>query len=225
MRGWLSSLVSLLYPPSCAVCGEVLVAGEEFICTRCRHDLPHDRGEHGDLELKFAGACRITPMYALLRYRRKSPFRLLVLKMKYRGNRKLGVFLGKMIGERIKGKFAAEMIVPVPLHPKRQRQRGFNQSALLASGIAPVVHLPVREDVIRRVVNNRSQTGLSPGERARNAERLFEVTAREALEGKHVMLVDDVVTTGSTITDCLRALGSVPGIRVSVVCLSRAGLS
>ncbi|MDR0765680.1 MAG: ComF family protein [Odoribacteraceae bacterium] len=214
-----------VYLFACTACGKGLAKGEGVLCTRCLRSLPRDRDSHLEIELLFAGECRIDPLFALFQHHRASRHRRLVHAVKYRDREQLGVYLGKMIGERIAGRVAAEMIVPVPLHPARQRARGFNQAARLARGIAEVLHLPTREEVIRRVIDNPSQTGLNPGERMANVERVFAVTDREALEGKHLLLVDDVITTGATIASCLHELGSIPGIRVSVACLSRALVS
>ncbi|MDR2414456.1 MAG: ComF family protein [Odoribacteraceae bacterium] len=224
MNPYLSAFLSLFYPPTCAVCDEALVTGEECICTRCLYNLPYYHASLADLELKFADECRIGPMHALLHYHRESPYRELVRDIKYRENKRLAIYLGKLFGEKLKGKVAADMIIPLPLHPRRQRARGFNQSTRIARGIASVMQLPVREGLIRRVINNPTQTKLNPAERAMNATGLFAVTNPGALEGKHILLVDDVVTTGATIASCLKELGPIPGIRVSVVCLARAGL-
>ncbi|MDR2131110.1 MAG: ComF family protein [Odoribacteraceae bacterium] len=218
----LAPVLALFYPSTCVVCEDVLVSGEEYICTRCRRDLPYSYAGHPELELKFAGVCRIDPVYSLFHYHRESRYKNLIYNIKYYGNKNLGVFIGKLLGEKIKGKVAAEIILPVPLHRKRERKRGFNQSAQIARGISSVLHLPVREDVIRRVCNNPSQTGLNSGERTKNVENIFAIEARELLAGKHVLLVDDVVTTGATLTSCLKELGTVPGIRVSVACLAYA---
>jgi ComF family protein len=225
MNARLSSLLALLYPPSCVACEEVLVTGEEYLCTRCRRDFPRDHASHAELELTFAGACRVGAFHSLFRYRRESRYKNLVYDVKYRGNARLGVFLGRMLGETLAGKTDAAIILPVPLHPRRRRERGFNQSACIARGIASVLQLPVREDLLRRVLDNPSQTGLAPGERATNVENIFAVVAPGELAGKHVLLVDDVVTTGATVSSCLRELAAVPGIRVSVACLARVALA
>ena len=224
MNSLLSSFFSLFYPRLCAVCDNTLVTGEKYICTRCRHDFPDSHGRHTRLELLFSEVCRIGQVSSLFYYKRESSYKQLIYAVKYHGNMKLGFFLGEMLGKRLKG-IPVEIILPVPLHPRRQRERGFNQSGLIARGVSSVLQLPVREDVLRRVRDNISQTRMKPAERAKNVEGIFSVDAPDCLENKHVLLVDDVTTTGATLYNCLKALGTVPGIRVSVACLARAGSS
>jgi ComF family protein len=223
MKGYLPALLDLFYPPACVVCEEVLATGERYICTGCRYGFPHDPAEHARLAVKFDEACRVGVVYALFRYDRESRYRNLIHAVKYHGRKKLGIFLGEMLGERIQGKVEAGVIHPMPLHPRRERARGFNQSALIARGVATVLQLPVLENVVTRVVDNPSQTGLNADARSRNAENIFALNKPGLLDGKHVLLVDDVITTGATVTSCLKALGTVPGIRVSVACLAHAG--
>ncbi|MDR1274425.1 MAG: ComF family protein [Odoribacteraceae bacterium] len=224
MKALFASLLDLFFPTPCVVCEEALTRGERFICTRCRHDLPFSRGNHVDVELKFMATCPMGPVYSLFHYHRESRYKNLVHAIKYHDNKRLAIFLGEVLGERIDGKVSAGIIVPLPLHPSRERERGFNQSARLARGISSVLRLPVREDVVLRVRNNPSQTRLAPDERAKNVANVFAVKEPEALAGSEILLVDDVLTTGATIGSCLKELSRVPDVRVSVACLARAGL-
>jgi ComF family protein len=223
MKTIFASLLDLFFPPLCAACEGALAGGERFICTRCRHDLPFSHGSHVDAGLKFMATCPVGPVYSLFYYHRESHYRRLVHAVKYYDNKRLALFLGEMLGERIAGKVSAGFILPLPLHPARERERGFNQSMRLARGVASVLRLPVREDVLRRVRDNPSQTRLTPGERVKNVENIFAVNEPESLAGSEILLVDDVLTTGATINSCLKELSRIPGVSVSVACLARAG--
>ena len=150
-------------------------------------------------------------------------FHKLVYAIKYRSNRELGVWAGKMLGERMKDVRGIDCIIPVPLHPERERKRGFNQAFLIGTGIASVLGGRIEPEVLRRVVNTPSQTGLERGQRADNVAEAFELGNTTRVEGCHVLLVDDVVTSGATIRACMMELSKIKGVRVSVACLGKSG--
>lgn len=164
-------------------------------------------------------------VYALYSYRRGSNYRKLVHALKYRHRKALGLHLGEWLGERLvmsADGFGADLIIPLPLHPRRLRSRGFNQSQLVAAGIAAKTGIPVEANAVVRVRNNPSQTGLTPLQRAENTEGLFQVSDPLLLKNRHLLLVDDVITTGSTMRACIASLRQVPGVRVSVASLGLA---
>ena len=143
--------------------------------------------------------------------------------IKYRFNKELGVWAGKMLGERMKDISGIDCIIPVPLHPKREKERGFNQAFMIGTGIASVLSVRVASGVLKRVVNTPSQTGLERGQRADNVAEAFELGDTACVEDCHVLLVDDVVTSGATIRACMMELSKIKGIRVSVACLGKSG--
>ena len=165
----------------------------------------------------------IEHLYWLFRYDRASDFHKLVYAIKYRSNRELGVWAGKMLGERMKDVRGIDCIIPVPLHPEREKKRGFNQAFLIGTGIASVLGGRIEPEVLRRVVNTPSQTGLERGQRADNVAEAFELGNTTRVEGCHVLLVDDVVTSGATIRACMMELSKIKGVRVSVACLGKSG--
>ena len=116
-----------------------------------------------------------------------------------------------------------DCVIPVPLHPKREKERGFNQAFLIGTGIAEVLGVRLEPDRLRRVVNTPSQTGLERERRAGNVANAFRLASVEGLEGCHVLLVDDVMTSGATIRACMAELSKIRGIRVSVACLGKSG--
>ncbi|WP_337956502.1 ComF family protein [Butyricimonas sp. An62] len=165
----------------------------------------------------------IEHLYWLFRYDRASDFHKLVYAIKYRSNRELGVWAGKMLGERMKDVRGIDCIIPVPLHPEREKKRGFNQAFLIGTGIASVLGGRIEPEVLRRVVNTPSQTGLERGQRADNVVEAFELGNTTRVEGCHVLLVDDVVTSGATIRACMMELSKIKGVRVSGACLGKSG--
>lgn len=205
------ALANLFYPPLCVVCGRDLVRGEHYFCTGCVADFPV-------AEDSCLGERKI---YSLFYYSKYSPYRQLIYDVKYRSHRLLGRYLGRMLGGKLAGRCEADCIVPVPLHPKRERERGFNQSLEIARGVSEVTGMEVMEDVVVRVRNNVSQTGKSVAERRENVEDIFRVKNGARIRGRHVLLLDDVITTGATIGACLHALEGEEGTVFSLGCLAK----
>ena len=218
-----SSFFRLLYPRACVVCGDVLVDGETFLCSACLSGLPLNEGVDEEADEALANDLGVGYLYWLFRYDRASDFHKLVYAIKYRSNRELGVWAGKMLGERMQDDRGIDCVIPVPLHPEREKERGFNQAFMIGMGIASVLGVRVESGVLSRVVNTSSQTGLERGQRADNVAEAFELRDTVCVEGCHVLLVDDVVTSGATIRACMIELSKIKGVRVSVACLGKSG--
>lgn len=205
------------------VCGDVLVDGEPFLCSACLSGLPLNEGVDEEADEALANDLGVGYLYWLFRYDRASDFHKLVYAIKYRSNRELGVWAGKMLGERMQDDRGIDCVIPVPLHPEREKERGFNQAFMIGMGIASVLGVRVESGVLSRVVNTSSQTGLERGQRADNVAEAFELRDTVCVEGCHVLLVDDVVTSGATIRACMIELSKIKGVRVSVACLGKSG--
>lgn len=218
---YLAGLMDLFYPRLCAACGKSLSKGERYLCTHCFYELPYNYSEHEDLELLFREICDLERVYALFRYNKESRFREMIYALKYRHKKELGVFLGGLLGEKIKESVRPDAIIPLPLHPRRERERGYNQAVMIARGISGESGVPVLEHIVRRTKNNPSQTGLTLEQRQKNVSDIFVLEEEGTLEGKHILLVDDVITTGATLSSCLLKLNEIPRLRVSVACLAR----
>lgn len=221
---FLSSFVEMLYPRLCVVCQQALTEGEHFLCTSCLADFPFsDAVLAGDAELlrTFEPDCRPEALYSLFYYDKHSPYRNLIYAVKYRSRKKLGVYLGEMLGERLDKQLRFDAIVPVPLHPRRQRQRGFNQAFRIALGLQQVLQTEILDQVLIRTRNNRSQTHLGTEERHKNVENIFELKDAAAVKGKHLLIVDDVITTGATIKSCVTGLAAAGDVKFSLACLAR----
>ncbi len=221
-------LLSLFLPRLCLVCGESLVRGEEVLCTGCllemsRTDFHLRRGNM--LEQAFWGRCMVERAAAFSLYNRGSRIRKLIHQLKYAGRKDIGVMLGRLYGSLLaESGFTDGMdaIIPVPLDPSRERKRGFNQSRCIADGVACHCRLPVREGVLVRRGRSDSQTHRGRYERWENVEGLFVVKRPAEVSGRHLLLVDDVITTGSTVEACVNALRDAGCGGVSVVALAAA---
>ncbi len=220
--------LSLFLPRLCLACSAHLVRGEEVLCTGCllsmaRTDFHLKRDNM--LEQAFWGRCRIERAAAFSVYNRGSRIRRLIHSLKYDGRKEIGVMLGELYGYTLAASGFMndiDIIVPVPLSSGRQRKRGYNQSALIAQGLSASTHVPFRNDILIRTGRSESQTRRGRYERWENVEGLFAVRDTSVIAGKHILIADDVITTGSTIEACVNAISQAGDIRVSVVALAAA---
>ena len=220
--------MSLLFPRLCYACGAHLLRNEKLICTECHVFIPrtgfHLKREN-PVEQLFWGRCKIEKAAAYSFYNRGSRIRRLIHNLKYRGAREAGFEIGRIYGDalRISG-FTddIDLIMPVPLHPSKEKQRGFNQSKIISDGLADTTGLPVVTDVLVRESRSATQTRRSRYDRWTNVEGIFAVYDSEKIKDRHILLVDDVITTGSTIEACANELLKVDGVRISVVAIAAA---
>ena len=221
-----SSLWHLLHPQLCPMCGSVLCQDEEELCLDCIGKLPRtEHASHRDnsVEQLFAGEDKFVRGGAFCYYRHDDPFTDAIHEMKYGSRPEIGLVLGQMAGREWEnsGFFTGiDSIIPLPLHVRRLRDRGYNQAEWIARGLGEVTGLPVLTDSIRRTVNNAQQAFMTNEER-RMLPQIFEVADAAELRGRHVLIVDDVLTTGSTIRSAIKTLHPVRGCKVSVFVLAR----
>lgn len=229
MNTWFHSFWSLLFPRCCVVCGSPLSRGEECLCTCCNINLPrtgfHLRKDNPVECLFWGRILGLKRASSFLFYRKGSDFRRILHMLKYGGYKELGEVMGRyMSAELSSGEFfdGVDMIIPVPLHRKKQKLRGYNQSEWIARGIASVTGIPLCAECMIREKNTETQTRKSTFERWENVEGIFRLCDTVHFEGKHVLLVDDVLTTGATTVACASAFAGVSGIRISVLTLAVA---
>ncbi len=221
------NLLHLLYPKICVTCGTPLVKNEDVLCTRCLYDIPrtnfHEEKENPVAQL-FWGRSRVENATAYFYFGKGSMYQKLLHELKYQGYTDIGNYMGKHIGHTLKtSSFAdVELIFPVPLHYSKQKKRGYNQSECIAAGIAEAMNKPLVVGNIYRAVNTDTQTRRSRYERWENVNNIFKLRDPDAIKGRHVLLVDDVITTGSTLEACINPLLNVEGVRVSVVTMAVA---
>ncbi|SHE44747.1 comF family protein [Bacteroides faecichinchillae] len=228
IKDWLGSFLSLLFPRCCLVCGRPLAKGEECICTMCNINLPRTNyhlQEDNPVEQLFWGKVPLERATSFFFYRKGSDFRQILHQLKYGGRKELGATMGRyMASELLPSGFfkGIDVIIPVPLHKKKQQLRGYNQSEWIVRGIAAVTGISVNTESIIRRKNTETQTRKSTFERWENVDGIFELHSSEHLPGKHVLIVDDVLTTGATTVACASALMEVQGIRISILTLAVA---
>lgn len=223
------NLISLFYPNVCAACGNTLFQWEHLVCTRCRSFLPrtgYEWNEDNPLARIFYGKVRLKAVTSCYFFSKEGKVQHLIHELKYKGNGDAGVFLGRELGKSIKDAplfQGIDYLIPVPLHPKKEKQRGYNQSMMIAQGISEVTGIPVGESFLFRSVNTATQTHKSKEERWQNVKDIFMLRHAEQLEGKYVLLIDDVQTTGATLEACALRLSEVPGIVISCATAACAG--
>jgi len=221
----------LFFPQCCLLCGKILVVGEEHVCLHCLSGLPRTRmhlQRENEVEKSLWGKFPVERATAFFHYAKGGDVQKLLFDLKYYGNARLGQFLGRCMTREIhpSGFFDdVDGIVPVPLHRQKQRTRGYNQSRMLAEGISSVTGIPLWDGLLVRTKFSETQTQKGSYERWLNVKDVFECTSPEELEGKHILLVDDVLTTGATLVACADAMQNVKGLRVSVLTLAWAGHS
>lgn len=219
----LKDILSLIYPEICQVCGKSLFKGERVVCMKCYHHLPRARFSNdpeNPASQVFWGRVQLNIVFTGFLYNKGNAVQKLIRSFKYRGLKEAGIFLGEELGREIsRNKDLDDLayIIPVPLHPRKMRKRGFNQSEILARGIAKVTRVEVNTSVLYRKQYSSTQTKKSKYDRWLNVEQIFSVKNKALLKGKHILIVDDVITTGATIEACATALLRAADLRISVV--------
>jgi len=221
-------LFNLLFPDLCVVCGENLVRNEHHICMTCLHSIPKTNYHlisDNPIEKRFWGKVQTFRGTAFFFFQKGSPFQKLLHALKYKGNKEIGEVLGKYAASDLLDSpdfNAIDVIIPVPLHPQKFKTRGYNQSEWIAQGLSVVLEKPIDTTTLIRNRENTTQTKKSVYQRYENTEGIFEITDKNLLTGKHILLVDDVLTTGSTLEACIQALLVVDNVRISVFTLAVA---
>jgi len=225
---YLADFVGLLFPQLCPACGASLMAGEEVICTDCRFTLPFTNFHlqpDNIVARQFWGKVELQGAYALYYFAKGGKVQNLMHHFKYKGMQEIGILLGNIAGEQLAKSdifSSVDIIIPVPLHKKRLKERGYNQSTCFADGLAQRLTAVVDDGNLVRVKSTETQTHKSRFSRFENMQEVFAVSDPEKLNGKHVLLVDDVVTTGSTLEACSLQLLKVDGLKLSIATIAYA---
>lgn len=218
------SLFHLLFPNVCAGCGNDMITGNTSLCLKCIDAMPETNFEkhtNNPIEKKFWGRIPLAGATAQYYFTRESLMQQLMHEFKYRGNKDLGFQLGKMMGQSLKrsGRLRVDALIPLPLFASKEKRRGFNQATVLCEGIAEELKIPVLKNVIIRSTYTDTQTKKSRIDRWLNMEGKFILNNPSIIYGKHLLLVDDVVTTGATLEACGMEL-----LKATDTCLSIATL-
>lgn len=228
MKNYFSDIFRLFFPERCAVCGRELPAGAELVCPHCQWDMPltgYCREHDNPVARKFWGLLPVEEASSMMFFIRNSPYRELIHRFKYSGQWGISRTLGEWYGEQLRqsGLYdGVDTLIPIPLHHRRMLSRGYNQSEYIARGIAKTLACPVECGNVVRSNYNRSQTKTRDhNDRWDNVEGIFSIRHPEKLSGKHLLLVDDVLTTGATLVSCAETiLKTVPDCRISIATLS-----
>ena len=228
LRGYLADFISLLFPELCPACQASLVANEHIICSDCKYNLPYTNFHlqaDNIVARQFYGKINVEAAYALYYFTKGGKVQNLMHHFKYMGMQQIGDLLGNMAGAQLIENpvfNTADVIIPVPLHKSRLKERGYNQSTCFANGLAQKLNAAVEDNNLQRAVATATQTHKSRFARFENMQEVFVVKQPEKLINKHVLLVDDIVTTGSTLEACGIELLKVPGLKLSIATIAYA---
>ncbi len=211
IKNYFNEFLNFIFSAECLHCRRSLPAnGNLFICNECLASvrIATNKILSKEKERKFKDEESIKDFYSPFIFEKDGALQSLLHQLKYNNKFGLGIFLGKLIGENSKtiiDSWNCDLLVPIPLHPIKKAERGYNQSKLLAKGISEIVKIKVKSGAIKRVKFTESQTKMNLAERQKNVENIFKARS-DIVENKNLILVDDVITTGSTITSAAREL-------------------
>ncbi len=221
---WISDLLDIILPRYCAVCGSILSSSEKDLCLNCLYQLPRVEPIHAkEIEKLFWGIIPVEKASSYIYYRKGSPYNNLLHLIKYKNHPEVAERLAAAAATELaeQGFFEGiDIIVPLPLSKKKLRKRGYNQCDYIARGLSRISGVPVIKKGVTRTVANETQTHKNRDERWKNVEGIFAVTTPEALQGKHILLVDDVMTTGATIAACAKSITALPETKISLFTLA-----
>ena len=221
-------LLNLFFPKSCAGCRVILLSDEKVICTQCRHEIPltnHHTIENNEVIQKFYGRIPLEFGAALFYFHKKGIVQEMIHQLKYKGQEDISETVGRWYASELKGLEhikTIDYIIPVPLHKKRLRERGYNQVEGFGKTLSDNLKIPYDNQLLFRKVHTKTQTKKDLLGRADMLSTVFDVSFSEEHHGKHFLLIDDVITTGSTLEACSRALLKIPDAKISIVCMAMA---
>jgi ComF family protein len=216
-------LVHLFYPRLCEGCSKPLHAGEQVLCISCNMQLPETNYSNiadNETALRFAGRIPFEYATTLAWFTNDGLLQHLMHGLKYKNKKEIGYCLGRRLGQSLQKTewiHSVDMIIPVPLHPAKKAKRGYNQSMLIAEGMSGVLHIPAMEGILLRVRDTESQTRKTRAERVSNMAAAFTIHNPAQLKGKHILLCDDVLTTGATLEAYALTLQKEESIKISLV--------
>lgn len=220
------SVLHLFFPHACCGCGSDLITENILFCIHCQSSMPITFFEYfteNPIEKIFWGRVQIESAAAHLYFTGGSQVQHSLHLLKYKGRKEIGIYYGQKMGESLKrsSRFNdCEIIIPLPLFVSREKKRGYNQASLIANGISQKLKIPVIDDAIARTKKTETQTHKSRIQRWKNMESTFEIRDPLKITGKHILLIDDVVTTGASLEACAQVLLGNPGVKVSIACLA-----
>lgn len=226
MINLVKDITNLFYPELCFVCDKTLTKHEFHVCIACRMDLPitnFTANKANEVEISFYGRIPVLNATSLLFYNRRGNVQKLIHQLKYKNQQQIGSFLGNWLGEEIllSDRFNnIDYIIPVPLHPRKLKKRGYNQVTTFGLNLSEKLKIPYLENKLISVSKSNTQTLKSRLERSINVEEKFQLADHELFKNKHVLLIDDVITTGATLEACCIALMQSQNIKISIATMA-----
>lgn len=224
----IKALFHLFFPRYCNVCYDVLLKNEKQICNSCIHDLPFTHlleQNSNKLLLKFYGLLDIENAYSIFYFHKDGAMQKLIHQLKYKNNQELGIIFGNYYAKIIiNANLTFDYIVPVPLHPKKLKERGYNQLTTFGKALSSQLNIPYIEDLLIRNTYNETQTKKNRDQRLASIEKekIFSVLTNVTFENKHILLIDDVTTTGSTLIQCGKELKTIKNLKLSIITICMA---
>lgn len=222
----IKALFNLIFPPACLGCDQFLKENEAVICTHCRHEIPltnqHLHPEN-EASIKFYGRLPLEHISTLMYFHKKGIVQDLIHNLKYRGHQEVGNLFGNWYGfelQNCENLKTVDAIIPIPLHRKKLRKRGYNQVTTFGESLSNQLNCPFEEAILQRTQYNNTQTFKNLLGRNEIKSHTFQVHFNETHHNKHFLLIDDVMTTGATLEAAGKALLEIPGARLSIVCMA-----
>jgi Predicted amidophosphoribosyltransferases len=227
MKDSVLDFIALFFPNYCLGCANALVKGEDILCTYCVRDLPktgYSFVDENPIKTRLLGRLPLEKATAYLKFRKSGIAQKLLHELKYNNHPEIGIKLGLLLGKEMAdaGSNNVDIIIPVPLHPVRQRKRGYNQSAKFAEGLSQSLKVPWAESISIRKSNTVTQTKMNRSERWENVKSVFGISDGNLIQNKKVLLVDDVITTGATLEACGLHLIESGCSQLSIACIAEA---
>ena len=222
------NIINLFFPPVCAGCHSFLVSNENVVCTLCRHNIPltnHHLNPENDAFKKFYGRIPVEYTSALLYFHKKGIVQELIHNLKYKEQEQIGTVLGDWYTEDLKNSQilqSVDEIIPVPLHKRKLRERGYNQVTNFGLSLSDGLNISYNPNLLVRNIYSKTQSKKNLLNRSDGLDTIFDVAFTEKDHNKHFLLIDDVITTGSTLEACSHALLKIPGAKISIVCMAMA---
>ncbi|MET3028409.1 ComF family protein [Flavobacterium sp. UW10123] len=221
-------LINLFFPKVCSGCHSLLLQNETVFCTICRHEMPltqYHLNPKNEAVKKFYGKIDVQFASAFLYFNKKGMVQELIHNLKYKGHQEIGTILGNWYAEDLKDlqlEIPFDAVIPVPLHKRKFKERGYNQVTTFGKAIASGFEIPLIENILIRKIYSKTQSKKNLLGRSENIENIFDVNFSKSDHNKHFLIVDDVLTTGATLEACSKALLKIPGAKISIICMAMA---
>jgi len=228
LKNIFSTTLHLFYPHLCTGCGSDLLKEQNLLCIKCMHNLPHTNFAvfaNNQIEKDFWGRIPLTAAYSQFYFSKEFLIQHLIHQLKYKGDTKIGFYLGEMMGKTLlnSNRFSTiDALIPLPLFADKEHKRGYNQATVICNGISAVMNIPVLNNAVIRQQATQTQTRKHRTERWENVKDSFKVAKANEISGKHLLLVDDVVTTGATLEACGHVILQVANVKLSMATLAYA---